>query len=100
MNEGTPVSLIESLAAGVPVVSTNVGGIADFVTDGVHGFLTNIDQVDLFAQRVAELACNVEKRKQMAENGREKVLKLFDLKRLVTDVTNLYTNLLSKQIKK
>ncbi|HPW66549.1 MAG TPA: glycosyltransferase family 4 protein [Salinivirgaceae bacterium] len=100
LNEGTPVSLIESLAAGVPVVSTNVGGIADFITDGVHGFLTNIDQVDLFAQRVAELACNVEKRKQMAENGREKVLKLFDLKRLVTDVTNLYTNLLSKQIKK
>ncbi|HOG19182.1 MAG TPA: glycosyltransferase family 4 protein [Salinivirgaceae bacterium] len=100
LNEGTPVSLIESLAAGVPVVSTNVGGIADFITDGVHGFLTSTDQVELFAQRVAELASNVEKRKQMAEKGKEQVLKIFDLKRLVTDVTNLYTNLLSNRTKK
>ena len=60
LNEGTPVSLIESLAAGVPVVSTNVGGIADFITDGIHGFLTDTDQIELFAQRVNDLAGNAE----------------------------------------
>ncbi len=96
LNEGTPVSLIESLAAGVPVVSTNVGGISDFVVEGVHGFLTKVEQTDLFAQRIIELANNENLRQQMAENGKKQVISLFGYERLVTDVTNLYTNLLSK----
>ena len=38
-NEGTPVTIIEALAAGVPVVSTDVGGVRDVVEDGRSGFL-------------------------------------------------------------
>jgi glycosyltransferase involved in cell wall biosynthesis len=96
LNEGTPVSLIESLAAGVPVISTNVGGVADFVTDGVHGFLTDVNDELLFAQRIIELSESEKLRKEMADNGKNQVLNLFDFRRLVTDVANLYTNLLSK----
>ncbi len=96
LNEGTPVSLIESLAAGVPVVSTNVGGIADFVSDGEHGFLTDVNDESLFVQRILELSQNENLRIEMAQKGKKKVLSVFDFKRLVTDVANLYTNLLSK----
>ncbi len=39
VNEGTPVSAIEALASGTPVVATRVGGVPDVVTDGVDGFL-------------------------------------------------------------
>ena len=45
-NEGTPVSAIEALAAGRPVVATRVGGVPDVVRDGVDGFLVEPGDVD------------------------------------------------------
>ncbi len=43
-NEGTPVSLIEAQASGKPIVSTNVGGIANVVQEGKTGFLITIQR--------------------------------------------------------
>jgi glycosyltransferase involved in cell wall biosynthesis len=40
LNEGTPVSIMEAMAAGKPVLSTNVGGIAELITHKQTGFLT------------------------------------------------------------
>ncbi|MDD2562956.1 MAG: glycosyltransferase [Salinivirgaceae bacterium] len=96
LNEGTPVSLIESIASGVPVISTEVGGIADFVTDGIHGYLTKVNDDLLFAAKLLELANNQQLRSKLAANGQEKILKIFDYRRLVTDVEKLYTKLLSE----
>ena len=96
LNEGTPVSLIESLASRVPIISTEVGGIADFVADGTHGYLTKVNDDVLFADKIVTLANNKELRAEMAINGQKKILKIFDYRRLVTDVEKLYTKLLSE----
>ena len=55
-NEGTPVSAIEALAAGRPVVATRVGGVPDVVQEGEDGFLVEPGATDELAQRLAQLA--------------------------------------------
>ena len=56
VNEGTPVSAIEALASGTPVVATRVGGVPDVVRDGVDGFLVEPGDTEAAAERLAELA--------------------------------------------
>jgi glycosyltransferase involved in cell wall biosynthesis len=93
-NEGTPVSVIESLAAGRPVVATDVGGVSDVVRDGVDGFLVEAADVDALADRLQELAADPDRRRAMGAAGRERVLHRYAVARLVDDVDRLYRALL------
>jgi glycosyltransferase involved in cell wall biosynthesis len=93
-NEGTPVSVIESLAAGRPVVATDVGGVSDVVRDGVDGFLVEAADVDGRADPLQELAADPERRRAMGAAGRERVLHRYAVARLVDDVDRLYRALL------
>jgi glycosyltransferase involved in cell wall biosynthesis len=54
-NEGTPVSLIEAQAAGVPVISTNVGGVLDIVEQGKTGFVVEPNDLEAYASKLLEL---------------------------------------------
>ena len=94
-NEGTPVSVIEALAAGCPVVATRVGGVPDVVRDGVDGFLAEVGDVETLARHLAELAADPERRRQMGESGRARVLTRYSVERLVDDVDALYRRLLA-----
>jgi len=94
-NEGTPVSAIEALAAGRPVVATRVGGVPDVVDEGVDGFLVEPGATDELAARLAELARDPKLRERMGKAGRERVLPRYAVERLVDDVDLLYRSLLS-----
>jgi glycosyltransferase involved in cell wall biosynthesis len=94
-NEGTPVSAIEALAAGKPVVATRVGGVPDVVRDGVDGFLVEAGDVDGLADRLAELAADREAAKRMGALGRTRVLERYSVGRLIGDVDALYQRLLA-----
>jgi glycosyltransferase involved in cell wall biosynthesis len=93
-NEGTPVSLIESQAAGVPVVSTAVGGVAAVVIDGVTGILVDREDTDRFAAAIDRLLGDPDRRREMGEAGRRHVLSRFALSRLIADIDALYRRLL------
>jgi glycosyltransferase involved in cell wall biosynthesis len=95
-NEGTPVSAIEALAAGRPVVATRVGGVPDVVRDGEDGFLVDTGDVDTLADRLAQLAEDPELRQAMGESGRSRVLTRYSVERLIDDVDRLYRSLLAK----
>jgi glycosyltransferase involved in cell wall biosynthesis len=94
-NEGTPVSAIEALAAGRPVVATRVGGVPDVVRDGEDGFLVEPGATDELADRLARLAEDPSLRERMGVAGRERVLPRYAVDRLIDDVDRLYRALLS-----
>ena len=97
LNEGTPVSIIESQAANVPVVSTIVGGIRDVVIEGKTALLSPTQNVEAFSENLLSLIENDEMRKQMSEDGWIFVRDKFHYTRLVNDMKNLYDELLANR---
>ena len=95
-NEGTPVSAIEALAGGRPVVATDVGGVPDVVRDGVDGFLVAPGDVDAMADRLARLAADADLRRRMGEAGSASVRERYSVERLLDDVDRLYRSLLAR----
>ena len=93
-SEGTPVTIIEALAAGRPVVATRVGGVPDVVDEGETGFLVRPGDTHALAERIEILARDPERRAAMGREGRERVLRRYAVDRLVDDVDRLYRELL------
>jgi glycosyltransferase involved in cell wall biosynthesis len=96
-NEGTPVSLIEAQSACIPVVSTNVGGVEDIVIHGETGFITEVNEVNLFAEYVVQLLEDKSLRERMGKSGYENVVKRYSKQRLINDMRNLYLSFLEKK---
>jgi glycosyltransferase involved in cell wall biosynthesis len=95
-NEGTPVVVIEALAAGCPVVATSVGGVPDVVHEGVDGFLVPVGDTKAMAERLERLARDPELRRAMGKAGSETVPSRYAVERLVDDVDRLYRTLLAE----
>ena len=94
-NEGLPVALIEAMAAGKPVVSTDVGGVRDLILDGNNGLLVPSNDHKALAEAIIYLLRKPERRAMMGRAGREKAYPDFDKKRLVVDIDNLYRQCLA-----
>jgi glycosyltransferase involved in cell wall biosynthesis len=92
-NEGTPVWLIESSAAGVPAIATDVGGTSDVVTPET-GLLVPPDDAVALGDAIARLAKDPEGRRAMGERARAHVLARYSVERLIEDIDALYTELL------
>jgi glycosyltransferase involved in cell wall biosynthesis len=92
-NEGTPVSLVEAQAAGVPAVSTRMGGAASVVQDGAGGRLVDREDEEGFAAAVLD---SLARSGEYGEGGRAHVVERFSLDRLATDLAALYRGLLER----
>ena len=92
-------ALIEAMASGLPVVSTEVGGVADVVEHGVSGLLAPMDDAAGVADHILTLLAAPELRQAMGQRGRAKVAATYDAGRLVSDIETLYEDLIvEKQI--
>lgn len=85
--EGMPMSLLEALAAGLPVVATNVGGIPELVQDGENGFLIEPGDVKALAERLARLANDAALRRRMGERSRV-MAQAFALERVTAQLVD------------
>jgi glycosyltransferase involved in cell wall biosynthesis len=94
-SEGTPVTIIEALAAGRPVVATNVGGVSDVVDEGETGFLVPPGDTSAVAERLEILARDADRRTTMGREGRTRMLRRYAIERLVEDIDELYRELLA-----
>lgn len=93
-NEGTPVSLIEAAAAGVPAVSTDVGGVAEVVADAGSGILVPSGDAGALSEALARLAGDDELRARYGATARERALDRYSIERLLVDIQEMYGELL------
>jgi len=94
-NEGTPVALIEALAAARPVVATRVGGTADLLAAGAHGLLVPPGDPEALATAIIESLREPAAARMRALAGRASVLERYSAARLLDDVDRLYRELLA-----
>jgi glycosyltransferase involved in cell wall biosynthesis len=94
--EGTPLALIEGAASGRPAVATDVGGVADVVTDGETGFVVAAGDTAAFAERLLRLALDPELRARMAAAAPARAA-AYSAGRLVDDLDRLYRQLLQRE---
>lgn len=94
-NEGTPVSLIEAQAAGKPIVTTDVGGIKNIISEGRTGMLASADARSI-ADCILFAKNNPEFRETARIEGPQFVAERFSYKRLAEDIKKLYWELLAK----
>jgi glycosyltransferase involved in cell wall biosynthesis len=95
-NEGTPLSLIQAGMAGVLVVSTNVGSVAEVVLSGKTGLITDLD-VRTIADAVESLVVNSELCQQLGSAAQKFTTGNFGIDRLVADHEALYQKLIANR---
>lgn len=88
--EGLPLSVLEAMACGLPVVATRVTGHVDAVVDGITGFLASPDDPDELAARVACLLDDPELRRRMGQAGGKLVETRFPMEPMVGRLAHLY----------
>ena len=89
-SEGLPYALLESMAAGVPVLTTPVGAIPDVVTDGTHGSLVPPRDAKAIATALAALGADREKLAWMSRACRRRVRAAFSIDRVADAFATLY----------
>lgn len=72
LSEGFPVTILEAMACGLPVVATRVGGIPDIVEDGINGYLVDAMDQEMIAEALLKLLKDEELWEEVSNNNREK----------------------------
>jgi glycosyltransferase involved in cell wall biosynthesis len=96
-NEGTPLALIEAMAVGVPVLSTDVGGVGDVVSHRETGWLVPPGDPSALAQAIRDLMAAPALRARLAEAARAAALERYGLEKLIRRTQEMYTSLLAEK---
>jgi len=92
-SEGLPYALLESMAAGAPVVATPVGAIPDVVADGVHGLLVPPGDAAAIARALAQLASDRNLQARMSAACRSRVSSTYSIEHLSESLRRIYVEL-------
>lgn len=93
-SEAFPRVIIEAMAAGKPVIATNVGGSSEAVEDGVSGFIVPPEDVESMMRSILALYRSAELRNSMGSAGRERCRRLFSVEMNVQQTEALYREML------
>jgi len=96
-NEGTPVSAIEAMASGCPVVATRVGGLPDLIADYETGVLVPPGNAEQLASAVLRVLHDPEMARNISRHAMSAARERFPVQRLVIDMDNLYRSLLEQK---
>ena len=88
--EGTPLTVLEAMAMGVPVVASHVDGVGEVIEDGQDGLLVPAGHRDLFVQGICRLLQDRSLGRHLAQAGRQKVRHRFSAEAMVRQVEAIY----------
>ncbi len=94
LSEGMPISILEAMAAGLPVVASAVGGVPEVVIDGETGLLVPPDDAPALANALRRLLADAGLRRRLGAAGRRRAEERFDLPRFRREHLSLYDRLL------
>jgi len=96
IHEGFPMSVLEAMSHGIPVVASKEGGIKEAVTDGVHGFLIEGRDPNRYAQKCLAIYRDRNLRQRMGTASWEKVAVEYSIKTMAGKYFDLYLKILSE----
>jgi len=88
--DGLPVSIVEALACGLPVITTSMTGNPEVVEEGMNGFLIPYDDAKATAEAMRTLVENKTQYKKLKENTRSSILESFDQRQTVKDLAKVF----------
>jgi len=94
--EGLPYALLESMAAGVPVLATPVGAIPDVLADGTHGLLVPTRDAKAIANALATLSADRERLSWMSRACRRRIRAAFSIDRVAAELGEAYAHLAAR----
>lgn len=95
--EGLPVALLETMAAGIPIIATSVGSNPEIVTDGVNGFLVPPRDSFTLEKRIKELLFDTERTRRIGAQGKKTIRKSFAINLMVHGYEQLYFKSIQEQ---
>lgn len=96
VHEGVPLTMIESMAAGLPVVATRCGALPDLIVDDENGYLVPVGDVDALAQRLLELAQDRDLRIRLGKQGRARVEEGYRIEQTARGYERLLAELVAR----
>jgi glycosyltransferase involved in cell wall biosynthesis len=90
ISEGLPFSVLEAMAAGKPVIATNVGGTPEIITNNVNGILVEPKDSDALSKALILFATDARKKKYIAEMGHKRILENFSLEKMISATEEIY----------
>lgn len=89
LQEGLPISMIEAIGTGLPVVCSKIRGHVDVITNSYNGYLCSLNNPNEFADKIIELYKEEKKRKEMSKSALD-VAKKYDVSIAVKKISNIY----------
>ena len=94
--ENFPFAILEAQSTGLPVISTNVGGIPEFLVDNQNGFVIEPKDSKQLTQKMLTLLQDTKLAREMGDHGRKLIEEKFDWRLITAQVIDLYQKLLEK----
>jgi len=95
LNEGLPNAVLEAMATKIPVIASHVGGVPEVVQNEENGLLFTSNDPTSLTRKLEDLISYPEKRKMLAQNGRDRVVSQFSLDSMVKAYEDLYQSLVA-----
>ena len=87
--EGLPGVIMEAMSHNLPIITTNIPCTTDLITEGSNGYMCNINEINCFVKRIADLSNNKIKRKKMGGNSSIRI-KDYDWNKIIKKYGEMY----------